>query len=149
MKIVYRLLATGFYSGYFPIAPGSVGSAVALFIFWIVPSMRGFALLVVVVALFFIGAICATEVEKSDGRDASIINIDEIVGMWVSLLFLPPNISWKLIIAGFFIFRAFDIFKPFPINRSQNIKRGWGVMIDDLIAGIYTNLSLRIVLFLI
>lgn len=148
MKRLARLLATGLYSGYFPIAPGTVGSAVALIPLFLCPAFKGFYLLLLSFILFFIGVWSATEVEKTDGRDASIINIDEIVGMWLSVLYLPEGLHWWWLIMAFFVFRIFDIIKPPPVNASQRIPGGWGVMIDDVLAGIYTNLFLRILLYI-
>ncbi|RKY51485.1 MAG: phosphatidylglycerophosphatase A [Candidatus Neomarinimicrobiota bacterium] len=138
-------IATSFYTGYFPIAPGTVGSGLALIIFYVFPELRGLYLFLLTGLVFFIGVWAATEVEKTDGHDASIINIDEVVGMWVSLLFLPAGISgiWWWV-GAFFVFRAFDVVKPFPVGWSQKLPGGWGVMVDDVLAGIYTNLLLRL-----
>lgn len=149
MKRLSRFIATGFYTGYSPFAPGTVGSALALFIFWIVPGLEGTALSGLIVIVFFIGVWTATQVEKTDGHDASIINVDEMVGMWISLLYMPAGMSWHWWIGAFFVFRGFDILKPFPVGRSQKLPAGWGVMADDVLAGIYTNLSLRILFILI
>jgi phosphatidylglycerophosphatase A len=143
-----RLIATTFYSGYSPIAPGTAGSAVALGCFLLLPGLREIPLLILIVFLFFVGVWAAYEVEKTDGHDASIINIDEVVGMWLSLLFLPQGMSWMWFVGGFFVFRAFDIVKPFPVGRSQNLPGGWGVMVDDVLAGIYTNITLRLIFWI-
>ena len=146
MNRYHRLIATGFYSGYFPIAPGTVGSAAALILYWIFPGFREFLLLSVVIGLFFIGVWAANETEKTAGHDASIINIDEIIGMWISLLFLPKGLAWIWPVGAFFIFRGFDIVKPFPVNASQKLPGGWGVMMDDVLAAIYTNLIMRLLI---
>ena len=148
MKVLSRLIATTLYSGYSPIAPGTAGSAAALLCFLLLPGLREIPLLVLIVTLFFIGVWAASEVEKTDGHDASIINIDEVVGMWLSLIFLPQGMSWIWYVGAFFIFRAFDIVKPFPVGRSQNLPGGWGVMMDDVLAGLYTNLSLRLIFWI-
>jgi len=144
VKRFANFIATSFYSGYFPFAPGTVGSVVALFIFWMVPGLRGTILLLSLIVVFFIGVWAAFQVEKTDGHDASIINIDEMVGMWLSLVFLPDGISWIWWIVAFFLFRFFDILKPFPVGWSQKLRGGWGVMIDDVLAGLYTNLILQL-----
>ena len=149
MKHLSRCIATSFYSGYSPFAPGTVGSVLALLLFGFLPGIRGNALLLLIGIVFMIGVWAATEVEKTDGHDASIINIDEVVGMWISLLYLPSGMSWLWWAGAFFIFRGFDIFKPFPVGLSQNLPRGWGVMIDDVLAGCYTNLMLRLLYLLI
>ncbi len=148
MRILSRLLATGFYSGYFPIAPGTVGSAIGLSLLLLFPALHGLSLLLFSIIFFFIGVWAATIVEKTDGKDASIINIDEIVGMWLSVIFLPSWLPWYWLIIAFFIFRIFDIIKPPPVNKSQKIPKGWGVMIDDVLAGLYTNLFMRILIYI-
>jgi len=149
MNRIAQFLGTGLYSGYFPIAPGTVGSAGALLCYLFIPYLRGVPLILVILAVFFIGVWAATRIEESAGHDASIINIDEIVGMWISLLFLPEQLKFWGWLAAFFLFRLFDILKPFPINQSQKLAAGWGVMVDDVLAGIYTFLVLRIVILLL
>jgi phosphatidylglycerophosphatase A len=145
MNKISRFLAAGFYSGYSPIAPGTAGSAVAWVIFILIPGLRDVPLLLTSIVVFFIGVKVATDVEKTDGHDASVIVIDEVVGMWISLLFLPASISWTGWVAAFFIFRLFDIIKPFPAGRSQKLPAGWGIMVDDMFAGIYTNLAVQLI----
>jgi len=98
---------------------------------------------VITLVLFFIGVRAATSAESLWGHDAGRIVIDEIVGMWAALLFLPRTV--RIAVLGFFIFRFLDIVKPFPAHRSQRLPAGWGVMVDDLIAGIYTNVVLHLV----
>ena len=115
-----------------------------LIVFLLVPGLRRLPLLLLIGMVFFIGVWAASRVEKTDGHDASIINIDEMVGMWVALLFLPAELSWMGWIGAFLLFRVFDVFKPFPVRESQNLPGGWGVMVDDVLAGLYTNLILRL-----
>ena len=145
MKFIFRILATGFYSGYCPVAPGTAGSALALGIFILIPGFREWILLAVCVGVFFIGVWSATQVEKTEGHDATLIVIDEMVGMWIALLYLPNEMHWICWVIAFFVFRVFDIFKPFPADQSQKLPAGWGVMTDDVIAGIFTNLFVRFV----
>ncbi len=102
-------------------------------------------LIVWILFLFFTGVWAATVIEKEAGKDAGIITIDEWCGMWISLLFLPLSPFW-IPLMGFVFFRLFDIWKPFPIDKLQNIKGGWGVMLDDVAAGILANLLLRSIL---
>lgn len=150
MKHIARIIATTCYSGYFPFAPGTVGSVIGLVLFWFIPEFRGMTLASASVVLFFLGVWAATVVDKVDGtHDAGLINVDEVVGMWISLLFLPSNVSVWWWIVAFFLFRGFDIVKPFPAGWAQKLPRGWGVMIDDVFAGIYANLVLQIILRLI
>ena len=140
-----RLIGSGLYSGKSPIAPGTAGSVVGLACFVLIPGFNGWILLSAVVLFFFLGVWTATEIEKTEGHDAGFITIDEVVGMWISLLFLPDAGMWKMVIPAFFLFRIFDIIKPFPAGRSQHLPGGWGVMVDDVFAGIYANLTLQIV----
>ena len=144
MNRLSRFIATSFYSGYSPFAPGTVGSGVALVVFWFVPGLRGLRLLLLIFGVFFVGVWAASRVEEAEGHDASIINVDEMVGMWLALLFLPDGLSWVWWVGAFFVFRCFDVFKPFPVRQSQNLPGGWGVMMDDVLAGLYTNLSLQV-----
>ncbi|NQT26028.1 phosphatidylglycerophosphatase A [candidate division KSB1 bacterium] len=140
-----RMFGSALYSGKSPIAPGTAGSLVGLVCYLLIPGFSGWIMLAAIVIIFFIGVWAATEIEKTEGHDAGFITIDEVVGMWISLLFLPDAGLWKIAIPAFFLFRIFDIIKPFPADRSQNLKGGWGVMVDDVFAGIYANLVLQIV----
>ena len=90
--------------------------------------------LVLILGALLLLSSCATKTPLSTD------NIDEMVGMWLSVIFLPDGLKWWWLIIAFFIFRFFDIIKPPPVNKSQKIPRGWGVMIDDVLAGFYTNL---------
>jgi len=98
--------------------------------------------------LFFIGVWAASRIEKETKiEDNQIIVIDEIVGMLVTVALFEKHLIW--LIVGFFLFRLFDIVKPFPANASEKLPHGWGVMIDDVVAGIYSAFSLRLIYFLI
>lgn len=147
MKQLARIIATSFYTGLFPFAPGTVGAFGALFFVWVFPGLLGLPLLFLTILIFFVGVWASTEVEKTDGYDASIINIDEVVGMWISLLFVPNGLPWYWYVIVFLIFRFFDIVKPPPVNQSQKLAKGWGVMMDDVFAGIYSNILLRVLLY--
>jgi len=84
-------------------------------------------------------------VENDWGKDSSKIVIDEVAGMSASLLFVP--VRWKYVITAFILFRFFDIVKPLYIRGLEKFPRGWGVMADDLLAGLYTNIIMQIVIF--
>ena len=148
MKQLSRILATVFYSGYSPFAPGTVGSAVGLAIFWALPGFSGLLLALSCVILFFIGVWAATEVEGTDGHDSPKIIVDEVVGMWVTLYFAPAERYWIWMMGAFILFRVFDILKPFPVGRSQRLPKGWGVMTDDVLAGMYAGFFLRLFIWL-
>ncbi|TAK65008.1 MAG: phosphatidylglycerophosphatase A [Bacteroidetes bacterium] len=144
MPVFYRLLATGFGSGYSPFASGTAGSLAGIVLYLPFIFIHQFFFLAVTVLFFFAGVIVSARMERAIGDDPSIVVIDEIVGMWVSLLFLPASV-WVIGIA-FILFRLFDIFKPSPARESEALKNGWGIMMDDIIAGLYTNLLVRLLL---
>lgn len=138
------LVATAGYTGYFPVAPGTVGSAVGLVIFgalrlWAPWWSEGVAVLVSLLA----GVWSATVVERVLQRtDPGPVVIDEVLGMLVTLLFLPVSLAGAIV--GFVLFRVFDVIKPFPANRAEKLPGGWGIMLDDAIAGVYAHVALRL-----
>jgi phosphatidylglycerophosphatase A len=143
VKIINYLIATAFGAGYAPLAPGTAGSILCLLIVYFFSPVPFLAYLLVLVLLFFLGVYSSSRVEKDLGHDPSIVVVDEVVGMGISLLFLPPNF-WLFFMA-FLLFRVFDILKPPPINLSQKLPGGWGVMMDDLIAGLYALAVVHII----
>ena len=136
MKIFHYIVATGGGVGFFPLAPGTAGSIISLLLVYVFSPISPYILLLFILLFFFLGVYSSSQVEKDRGHDPSIVVIDEIVGMGIGLLFLPRNLL--LFVLAFILFRVFDIFKPPPINVSQKLPLGWGVMMDDVIAGIYT-----------
>lgn len=137
---VALLLATVFGAGYSPIAPGTVGSAAALLVLWLVPFSQ-MGLIVFLLAVTFFGTWAAHVAEAAVGdKDPGVIVIDEVAGMTLSVLVLP--LTGPVLLSGFVLFRVFDVVKPFPANRLQALTGGVGVMIDDLIAGLYALLVL-------
>lgn len=147
MKGFYRLLsksiATVFFIGYIPLAPGTFGSLAGLTFIWIFkPDFL--QQIVILIAGFIIGIFSSQVIEKiSETKDSKHIVIDEFVGYMASIIFLPLTTGY--IIAAFFLFRFFDILKPPPIrNLERMFSGGIGVMIDDLAAGIITNIILQI-----
>ena len=144
-KIKY-IFATGFGTGYFPYAPGTVGSLVAILLFIFIP-LDDYIWLIVCIVMFFIGIWVSGTVEKDKGKDPGIVVIDEFVGQWVALIFLP-RILW-IFVAGFLLFRILDIIKPFPAADLEEIKGGIGIMLDDLIVAIYTNIAIHLTLIFI
>ncbi len=132
---VARLIATALGAGYAPVAPGTVGSALTALLLWVVPFSRaGLALLFVSVTI--VGTWAAHVTERQLGvKDPGVIVIDEVAGMTLSVLVFP--LTGTVLLTGFVLFRVFDIVKPFPARWSQRIAGGVGIMIDDLIAGLY------------
>jgi phosphatidylglycerophosphatase A len=132
------------YAGFFPVASGTVGSAVALALFWIIPPLQDWiVLLPCILVSLAIGIPIASAMEKHYGEDPSEVVWDEVVGQWIALLLLPP--IWYLWVAAFFVFRVFDIIKPPPANVFDRMRGGFGIMMDDVIAGIYANLVIQLV----
>jgi phosphatidylglycerophosphatase A len=136
-------VATAGYTGYFPIAPGTVGSAIGLVVYLLVWWSRSPVVeLALIVGLFAVGMWAGTIAERYfGGIDPGPIVLDEVVGMLITLAFIP--VDWSGAIAGFFLFRLFDVLKPFPARRLENLHGGLGVMADDAMAAVYANLSLR------
>ena len=144
MGPIIRSIASGGPAGYSPVAPGTVGSVLGFFVYWLLPEWPAWAWVGIVGSTFLLGVPVCTTGESAWGHDAHRIVFDEIVGYWAAMLFLPKML-W-IAILGFFIFRGLDILKPFPAGRSQRLPGGWGVMMDDLIVGIYTSVILQGVL---
>ena len=136
-------VATAGGAGYFPVAPGTVGSAVGLILFYGLYQLP-LALQVAATVLVSLAGIAAgTRVARDSGiEDPGIVVIDEVAGMWVSLLFLP--LTPVTAVAGFLLFRVLDVVKPAPARQLEHLPGGWGIMCDDLMAGIYANVLLRI-----
>jgi len=146
----YKFIATFFGIGY--IGKGA-GTIAALFVgvllyygvqFNIYTPNRLFSLCVALMAL---GVHVSAKVEKSWGKDSKYVVIDEAVGMCVSVLFLP--LGFITLLSGFILFRFFDIYKPLFIRKTEHLPGGWGVMTDDVVAGIYSNIVLQSALFII
>jgi phosphatidylglycerophosphatase A len=139
---LHKLIATVFFIGYIPFAPGTFGSLAALAFVWLFkPSAVYMASLIVFV--FLIGIWSSHRAEALFGiKDSSPIVIDEFAGYLVSAAFLPMSAGY--LIAAFFLFRFFDIFKPPPIkNIERKFDGGLGIMLDDIAAGVFTNLTLQ------
>jgi phosphatidylglycerophosphatase A len=135
-------IATVFGVGYAPIAPGTFGSAAGLLVWWLLPAsplVQGGAIL----AIFVAGSWGGSVAERHFGRsDPGQVVIDEVMGMLITL-FLNP-VGWGGALAAFLLFRVFDVIKPYPANRLEQLHGGVGVMADDGMAAIYANLVLRI-----
>ncbi len=141
-------IATVGYCGYFPFAPGTVGSAAGL-LFYALVRWTGSPIVEVamIAGLFVAGVWAGTTAERYfGGVDPGPIVMDEVVGMLITLAFIP--VGWSGALVGFVLFRIFDVIKPFPAGRLEALHGGLGVMADDAMAAVYANLSLRLLLWL-
>ena len=137
-------IATCGYLGYVPVAPGTFGSAAGLVVFAAVRWSGSPALeLAVIILLFAVGVWSASAAERHfGGVDPAPVILDEVVGMLITLAFLPVNITGAVV--GFLLFRLFDVVKPWPANRLEAVHGGLGVMADDAMAGVYGNVAMRL-----
>jgi phosphatidylglycerophosphatase A len=141
--------STGFYSGYIPFAPGTFGTLTALPFCYLLSLFSSGGEAVIIIAVILLAIWLADSSEKLIGKkDPGCIVIDEIAGMLVTLAGLPFN--FFTVVMGFVLFRLLDIFKPFPIRYlERKIPGGAGIVIDDLVAGIIANITLRIILYIV
>ncbi len=146
-------ISTLFGIGYFPKAPGTAGTLFAAIVYFALPDHWFFgwqnsslALIAImvgsIISVFFI-----SKAEEGLGHDNGKIVLDEFWGYFIAVLFLPKTLI--IIVAAFILFRIFDILKPEPVNALQKLPKGWGVMADDIMAGVYANIVLQIVIRLI
>ena len=144
MVRVALAVATVLGVGYVPFAPGTFGSVVGLVLWWVLPAstaVHGAA----IVALFIVGSWSGGIAERHFGTtDPSVVVIDEVMGMLITL-FLNP-VGWAGALAAFLLFRVFDVIKPYPSNQLERLPGGVGVMADDAMAAVYANLALRAIL---
>lgn len=155
-RLFHIIVATGFGSGYCPIAPGTAGALLAT-VLWLlasffVPSFTVLFWITLLAITFFtlLGAKAAKALEPEWGEDPSKIVVDEMVGVWIPLLAVnsDKNIFLYSFLA-FALFRFFDILKPLGIRKMEAVKEGWGVMLDDVLAGIYSLIVLMGIIWLI
>lgn len=135
------LIGTGFGSGFSPVAPGTAGALLAALVWYLLSFLlSGMALLWFTVALILVftlaGVWAADRLEPAWGEDPSRVVVDEMVGVWISLLAAPAGHVWYGL-AAFVLFRFFDILKPLGIRRMEKLPGGWGVMMDDILSGVY------------
>jgi len=142
-RTFFLLLGTGFGSGYFSLAPGTAGTAVGICFFWCFAKFSPLLYLITLFSFIFLSAWIADGAEKIlEQKDARTIVIDEIAGFLVTMLWIPCTLINVGI--GFFLFRLLDILKPYPAGWiDRNLSGGWGIVLDDVAAGIYANLILQ------
>ncbi|MHB8171638.1 MAG: phosphatidylglycerophosphatase A family protein [Thermincolia bacterium] len=143
MNRLVKIISSGFGLGYSPVASGTVGSLLGIPLVWLYPNS-----LVMALFLIILGVWSSSQGEKLFGeKDSSKIVIDEVVGYYLAMWALP--LTWPFFLSAFLLFRILDVIKPGPIRRLQELKGGWGVMADDLAAGILTNIILRVFYFIV
>ena len=141
-----KIISTGAGIGYIKKGSGTVAALITCLIWYYFfknYSASNWLVAGIIVSIFIVGIWSSTVVEKIWGKDGSRVVIDEIGGMCVSLFLIPFCVRYILI--AFILFRIFDITKPLFIRKSEKLPGGWGVMADDLLAGIFTNLILQII----
>lgn len=146
-KAIIVTISSFFYVGYLPFVPGTFGSLAGLLVFFLV---KGNELGLIFLTCIFtaIGLLVTGRAERIwDKKDCRFIVIDEVSGMLISLMFLPYDA--KIMVVAFLLFRILDTFKPYPAFRLQSLKGGLGIMSDDIVAGLYTNMIIQIALRLV
>ena len=145
----HRLISTCLGIGYTPKGGGTV-AAVATCIAWYLAGTGGneslFIEVMATALILAIGTWSAGKVETAWGKDSAKVVIDEVAGMCITLLAVP--VRWQYVLIGLVLFRAFDIGKPLFIRRMEKLNGGWGVMLDDVLAGIYSNLVLQLIVLM-
>ena len=144
---IYVLFSTFFCVGYFPKAPGTAGTLLAAAVYFLLPDkwfVNGFYVLGCVMFLSLTSVFVISKAEKILSHDCKKIVLDEFLGYFFAVVFLPKTLF--VIIGAFFLFRIFDILKPVPVNILQKLPEGWGVMADDIMAGVYANICMQILI---
>lgn len=140
--------------GYLPLAPGTWGSILAVlgylgyqFLTVDIEVQIRFAITALALTAFCVIGIIASKIAANalGEKDPSRVVVDEVMGQWITFAFIPFTLDWKLILSGFLLFRIFDIWKPFPINATQDLGDGIGICADDIVAGVYAGVILSIV----
>ncbi len=148
MKLTDKItifLASGFYVGKLPFAPGTIGTLLAFPISFLLSEISASFSAPFISIFLLISIFLSDKASRIIGKkDPSIVVIDEIVGMTLTLMFIPFNLVTAGL--GFIIFRILDIFKPFPINYMEKFKGGIGIVLDDAVAGILGNIILRLII---
>jgi phosphatidylglycerophosphatase A len=146
LNFIEKLFGSGLYTGYIPFIPGTFGSLAALIIYYI-PGFENPLILIPAIIIFtFYGIYVGNKFENVYGKDPSQCTIDEFVGMWISLLFLPKILLISLF--TFLLWRILDIIKPFPARNFEKLKGGLGIMLDDITSGVYSLIIVHIILII-
>lgn len=147
ISLVERIIGSGLFTGYIPKASGTFASALALFLF-LIPGFENptFLMLLISVAIV-VGVPIATKFEKLYGKDPSQFTLDEFIGTWIAMQFIPKKV-W-IILPAFILWRLLDIYKPFPAKQIESIKGGWGIILDDVVSGLYSFIIVQLTIHII
>jgi len=142
INIIIKLLSTVFFVGYLPLMPGTFGTIAGLWLYLFYIKGNNALLFIYTLVFLFIGLLITGRAEKLFNRkDPKNIVIDEVCGILICFLFVPFDLRLALI--GFMVFRILDAVKPYPCSRLESLKGSLGIMSDDIIAGLYTNIVLQ------
>lgn len=145
LNFLEKFLGSGFYTGYIPFASGSFGSLAGLLIY-LIPGFENLFIIIPSILIFsLLGIKIGNKFELVYGKDPKECTIDEVVGMWISLLFLPKE--WEFLVISFIVWRLMDIIKPFPANKLELLQGGMGIMLDDIVAGLYTAIIMNLLIY--
>ena len=137
------------YIGFFPVAPGTVASAVAALAYWLFGPLQQVAVLApAAVATFVVGGLATGAAVRGGGpKDPSHVVCDEVAGQWIALLTFAHAGRWEFIVLAFLLFRLFDVWKPQPVAFFDRRPGAWNVMMDDVAAAVYANAATHLCLF--
>jgi phosphatidylglycerophosphatase A len=144
MNKIEQFLGSGFLTGYIPFASGTWASLAALAIYWLPGFERPEVMIPITIAFTIYGILIGNKFEKKYGKDPAECTIDEVIGMWISLLFLPKRLLVS--IAAFFIWRVLDIVKPPVARQVEALPGGLGIMLDDVVSALYTLILMHILI---
>lgn len=140
MGFIVKIIGTFGFTGFFPFAPATFASLAFCAVYWYVPGGQWLVDPWVVLGTLIISIPVSSLLEKDYGKDPGLVVIDEVAGLQLALVFSQDVSFWGLV-AVFVLFRFFDIFKVFPADPAQKLPGGWGIVFDDLVAGIYTRIA--------
>ena len=147
LNIIEKTIGSGFFTGYIPFASGTFGSFAAVLIY-LIPGFENPTIMLLAISLLTVwGFTLGDKFEGVYGKDPAQFTLDEVVGTWIALLFVPKNLYYIAI--SFVIWRLLDIVKPFPARQVESLKGGKGIMLDDIIAALYSLILVHIVIYFI
>lgn len=154
IPLIHRLISTGLGTGYAPIAPGTAGAILATSIWFGYASFTShtataYITLALIILFTTLGVKSSTVAESYWGEDPSRVVIDEMVGVWITLLAVDGLNEWAYAFGALLLFRFFDIVKPLGVRKMEKLPSGWGIMADDILAGIYGAIVLLLIKWII